>query len=60
MSRRIPYYQVAPEGIKALQGVDPYLKSTNIEPRLRALVELRTSQINGCAYCVDMHSRQAR
>ena len=60
MSRRIPYYQVAPEGIKTLQGVDPYLKTTNIEPRLRALVELRTSQINGCAYCVDLHSRQAR
>jgi AhpD family alkylhydroperoxidase len=60
MPRRIAYYQVAPEGIKALQGLDPYLKSTNIEPRLRALVELRTSQINGCAYCVDMHSRQAR
>jgi AhpD family alkylhydroperoxidase len=60
MSRRIQYYQAAPEGIKALQGVDPYLKSTNIEPRLRALVELRTSQINGCAYCVDLHTRQAR
>jgi AhpD family alkylhydroperoxidase len=60
MSRRIAYYQVAPEGIKALQGIDPYFKSSNIEPRLRALVELRTSQINGCAYCVDMHSRQAR
>ena len=60
MSRRIAYYQVAPEGIKALQGIDPYFKSTNIEPRLRALVELRTSQINGCAYCVDLHSRQAR
>jgi AhpD family alkylhydroperoxidase len=60
MPRRIAYYQVAPEGIKALQGIDPYFKSSNIEPRLRALVELRTSQINGCAYCVDMHSRQAR
>jgi AhpD family alkylhydroperoxidase len=60
MSRRIAYYQVAPEGIKALQSIDPYFKSSNIEPRLRALVELRTSQINGCAYCVDMHSRQAR
>jgi AhpD family alkylhydroperoxidase len=60
MSRRIAYYQIAPEGIQALQGTDPYFKSSNIEPRLRALVELRTSQINGCAYCVDMHSRQAR
>lgn len=60
MTRRIAYYQVAPEGIKALQGADAYFKSSNIEPRLRALVELRTSQINGCAYCVDMHTRQAR
>jgi AhpD family alkylhydroperoxidase len=60
MPRRIPYFQIAPEGVKALQGIDPYFKSTNIEPKLRALVELRTSQINGCAYCIDMHSRQAR
>ena len=60
MPRRIAYFQVAPEGIKALQGVDAYFKSSNIEPRLRALVELRASQINGCAYCLDMHSKDAR
>lgn len=60
MSRRIPYYQVAPDAVKALSVTKPYLEASNIEPKLRALVELRTSQINGCAYCVDMHSREAR
>jgi len=60
MSRRVPYYQVAPEAVKALGATKPYLEASNIEPKLRALVELRSSQINGCAYCVDMHSREAR
>jgi AhpD family alkylhydroperoxidase len=60
MSRRIPYYQASPEAIKQLSTIRPYIESTNIEPRLRARVELRSSQINGCAYCVDMHSREAR
>jgi AhpD family alkylhydroperoxidase len=46
--------------VKALTVTKTYLESTNIEPRLRALVELRTSQINGCAYCLDLHSRAAR
>src|SRR6202030_3374430 len=38
----------------------PYIASSGLAPRLRALVELRVSQINGCAYCVDMHSQEAR
>jgi AhpD family alkylhydroperoxidase len=58
--RRLPYFQLAPDGLKALGATQPYFESTAIEPRLRALVELRVSQINGCAYCVDMHSREAR
>ncbi len=60
MSRRIPYFQAAPDAVKQLSATRPYIESTNIERRLRALVELRSSQINGCAYCVDMHSREAR
>jgi AhpD family alkylhydroperoxidase len=60
VTRRIAYYQAAPEGIKALAATRPYIESSGIEPRLRALVELRVSQINGCAYCVDLHSREAR
>jgi AhpD family alkylhydroperoxidase len=60
MPRRIAYQQVAPDALKALLAAQPYIASTAIEPRLRALVELRVSQINGCAYCVDEHSREAR
>ena len=60
MTRRIAYYQVAPDALKALSATRPYIESSGIDPRLRALVELRVSQINGCAYCVDMHSREAR
>src|SRR5260370_4756999 len=60
MSQRLAYFQVAPEALKALSATRTYIQSSGIEPRLRALVELRVSQINGCAYCVDMHSREAR
>jgi AhpD family alkylhydroperoxidase len=60
MARRLAYALVAPEGIKALAATRSYFESTAIEPRLRALVELRSSQINGCSYCVDMHSQEAR
>jgi AhpD family alkylhydroperoxidase len=51
---------VAPEAVKALAATKPYIEGASIDARLRALVELRVSQINGCAYCVDMHSREAR
>ena len=60
MTRRIAYYQVAPDALKALSATRSYIESSGLEPRLRALVELQVSQINGCAYGVDMHSREAR
>jgi AhpD family alkylhydroperoxidase len=60
MAHRIDYMKVAPEGFRALAATRPYFESASIPARLRALVELRTSQINGCAYCVDMHSQEAR
>ena len=60
MTMRIAYSQVAPDAVKALAAAQPYIKSTSIEPRLHALVELRVSQINGCGYCIDLHSQQAR
>ena len=58
MSTRANYSKVNRPAIDALGAVSKHL--TSIEPKLRALVELRVSQINGCAYCVDMHSTQAR
>lgn len=60
MSRRIAYVKIAPDAFKALSATRPYIESSTIDARLRALVELRVSQINGCAYCVDLHSREAR
>lgn len=58
MSRRLDYKKAAPEGAKALFGMHSYMVQTVPRPLLD-LVWLRVSQINGCAYCVDMHSRDA-
>ena len=57
---RIDYPAVAPQALQALGAVAKYLASTGMSPKLRALVELRVSQINGCAYCCDMHTHEAR
>lgn len=57
MSKRIDYNQIAPAGVKALGGVYGYLTQSRLSARLVDLVYLRTSQINNCAYCLDMHTR---
>ena len=57
---RLEYFKIAPNAIKAMSKVSEYLDNSAIELELRHLVELRVSQINGCAYCVDLHSQQLR
>jgi len=57
---RLPYAQLAPAAFRALAGLEQYLAQSSIEKPLRELVKLRASQINGCAYCVDMHWKDAR
>jgi AhpD family alkylhydroperoxidase len=57
MSNRIDYNEVAPAGIKALGSVYGYVSQSNLSPVLEDLVYLRVSQINNCAYCLDMHTR---
>ena len=57
MSMRIDYNKVAPAGIKALGGVYGYITQSGLSNKLIELVYLRISQINGCAYCLDMHTR---
>lgn len=57
---RINYSKIAPEGIAILAKLETYIRSTDIEPELRELVKLRASQINGCAFCIDMHTKDAR
>lgn len=57
MKQRIDYARVSPDGYKAFGGVYVYLQQCGLAKDLIDLVFLRVSQINGCAYCIDMHSR---
>jgi AhpD family alkylhydroperoxidase len=57
MSKRLDYNQIAPNGAKALGGVYGYVVQSGLPPELVELVYLRVSQINNCAYCLDMHTR---
>jgi AhpD family alkylhydroperoxidase len=57
MNKRIDYAKASPEGFKAFGGVYVYLQKSGLPKQLVDLVYLRVSQINGCAYCIDMHSR---
>ncbi len=60
MSKRLDYNQIAPAGVKALGGVYGYVMQSSLPAVLVDLVYLRISQINNCAYCLDMHIRGAR
>lgn len=57
MNTRIDYAKASPDGYKAFGGVYVYLQKCGLPRQLVDLVYLRVSQINGCAYCIDMHSR---
>ncbi|SFM32105.1 carboxymuconolactone decarboxylase family protein [Variovorax sp. OV329] len=54
---RLPWNQLAPQAYKAMGGVAAALADSTLGKKLIDLVQLRVSQINGCAYCVDMHAR---
>lgn len=57
MSQHIDYTKTSPAGVKALGSVYAYVAQCGLENTLVELVNLRVSQINGCAYCLDMHTR---
>ncbi len=60
MQPRLKYTELSPEGYRAMSGLESYVRSAGLEPSLLELVKFRASQINGCAYCLDMHSKDAR
>lgn len=60
MEQRLDFYKANPAAIKALIGVEERIGKSALEKSLTELVRLRASQINGCAYCVDMHTTDAR
>lgn len=61
MQPRLSFMKAAPAAIRPLNAIEAYLrKDSGLEPGLLELVKLRSSQINGCAYCIDMHTKDAR
>jgi AhpD family alkylhydroperoxidase len=60
MAERLKYAKVASEGYRAMSGLERYVRQSGLEPSLLELIKLRASQINGCAYCIDMHWKDAR
>ncbi len=60
MHPRIDHRKVSPEAMKAMFGLENYIHQSGLPENLLHLVKLRVSQINGCAYCIDMHSKDLR
>ena len=60
MSARIDYKKASPGGFQAMLGLENHVRQSGLEPSLLELVKTRVSQINGCAYCLDMHTKDAR
>jgi AhpD family alkylhydroperoxidase len=60
MAERLNYARAFPEGVHAVLGVEKAIKGSGLEPSLYELIKTRASQMNGCAYCIDMHTKDAR
>ena len=60
MNPRLDYRKFAPQALQAMLALEKYLGGCGFDPKLIHLLKLRASQLNGCAYCIDMHSIDAR
>jgi AhpD family alkylhydroperoxidase len=60
MPRRFDYRKANPEAFQAMIKFDQFASQVDIEPALRELIKIRVSQLNGCAFCIDSHSKDAR
>src|SRR6201999_4118190 len=60
MKPRMNFYQAAPDTMKAMMALENQIASSGLEQSLMELVKTRASQINGCAFCIDMHIKDAR
>ncbi|RZK55844.1 MAG: carboxymuconolactone decarboxylase family protein [Pedobacter sp.] len=60
MEKRVNIYEIEPTAYKALLGLESYLATTNISKTTKELIKIRASQINGCAFCINMHTTDAR
>ena len=57
--KRILIKELEPDAYKGMYELESYIRKSQIEPQLRELIKIRASQINGCAYCIDMHTQEA-
>ncbi len=57
---RLNLFQASPDAVKALLAPSALVNNSGLDPKTLELVKLRTSQLNGCAYCIDMHTKDAR
>lgn len=60
MRQRLDYAKIAPDALKGMLELEKYVHDSGLERSLYELVKTRASQINGCAYCLDMHTKDAR
>ena len=60
MEQLLDYSEISPEGTRALGALEAYVQNCGLERSLLELVKTRASQLNGCAYCIDMHTKDAR
>lgn len=59
MENRVNIYEVEPDAFKAMFGLEDYLSKVDLSETLKKLIKIRASQINGCAYCIQMHTTEA-
>ena len=60
MSTRVNIFQTQPEAYKAMFGLEKYIATTSLTSTHKELIKIRASQINGCAFCINMHTTDAR
>jgi AhpD family alkylhydroperoxidase len=57
---KINWREILPDGYNAMKALENIVEKSSLEPKLKELLKIRASQINGCAYCLDMHTKDAR
>jgi AhpD family alkylhydroperoxidase len=60
MQQRMVLKETSPGAYQAMLGLERYVAATGLDKKLRELVKIRASQINGCAFCIDLHTKDAR
>lgn len=59
MQKRVLIKEAEPQAFTAMLGMETYIRSTSLPPLLLELIKIRASDLNGCAYCIDMHTQEA-